>query len=133
MTERALPLPYLLVLFLVLALLNPVAGLVVGDPFTDPSVAELLVLPAVLVVFAAFGHFLRSRRGDAGVVDERDVRNVDRALEVTGIVLLAGILAVYVRSAVTDGVVPGEVGYLAAAGVGTVVLALAGTELHQRL
>lgn len=130
---RVLPLKYNLLLFLALALLYPVAGFLVGDPFTEPSVVNLIALPLVLVVFGNIGYYLQSDRDDTGVVDERDVQNIDLAFAGTGAVLLVSIVAIYVRSAVTSGAVPAELDYLALVGVATIVIVLGGSELYQRI
>lgn len=130
---RVLPLKYNLLLFVALALLYPVAGFLVGEPFTEPTITELLVLPLVIVVFGNLGYYFRSRRADSGVVDERDVRNIDLAFAGTGAVLLVSIVAIYARSALTAGTVPAELDYLALVGVATIVIVLGGSELYQRI
>ncbi|WP_084569088.1 hypothetical protein [Halostagnicola larsenii] len=128
-----MPRKYNLLLFLVTALLYPIAGLLLGEPFANPTIADLAVTPAVILLFANFGYIVQSRYGESGVVDERDVQNIDLALAVTGVVLLISILAMYVGHAVTNDVTPAEVDYLALAAVGTIFVVLGGTEVYQRL
>lgn len=133
MMASRLPAKYNLLLFLVASLLYPVVGVVVGEPFADPGVAELLVVPIGLVLFANLGHAARENRGGAGVVDERDVRNIDLAFVVTAVALLGSMLVIYVRYAIAGGAVPVEVDYLALIGVAAVFAVLGGTELYQRV
>lgn len=128
-----MPRKYNLLLFLVTALLYPIAGLLLGEPFANPTIADLAVTPAVILLFANFGYIVQSRHGESGVVDERDVQNIDLALAATGVVLLISILTIYVGHAVINEVTPPEVDYLALAAVGTIFVVLAGTEVYQRL
>lgn len=128
-----LPAKYNLLLFLGLALLYPAAGVLVGEPFTEPTIVDVVGTPAVLLLFGNIGFYLQSRRNDSGVVDERDVRNIDFALAGTGVVVLVSIIAIYLGYARTNDAVPVEIDYLALVGVVTMFVLLAGTELYQRL
>ncbi|ELZ07155.1 hypothetical protein C479_15267 [Halovivax asiaticus JCM 14624] len=130
---RILPLKYNLLLFVVTSLLYPIIGLLLGEPFANPTIADLTVLPAVLLLFANLGYLAQSRRAESGVVDERDMQNIDLALAGTGIVLLVSILTMYVGYAATDTGTPTEIDYLALAAVGTIFAVLGGTEVYQRL
>ncbi|ELY97968.1 hypothetical protein [Natrialba asiatica] len=128
-----LPATYNLVLFLVSALLYPVLGLLIGEPFTEPTIVELTVVPAVIVLGGNVAYAIRAERGDSGVVDERDLRNIHTALAGAGIVLLGSLVAVYVGYATATRTAPAAVNYLAVAGVATIFAILGGTELQQRL
>ncbi|PLK20221.1 hypothetical protein [Natronobacterium gregoryi] len=128
-----LPRKYNLLLLLVTSLLYPIAGLLLGEPFTNPTIADLVVTPAVILLFANLGYIVQSQHGESGVVDERDVQNIDLALSVTGVVLLISILVIYIGHAVINEVTPAEVDYLALAAVGTIFVVLGGTEIYHRL
>ncbi len=128
-----LPAKYNFLLFIVPALVYPIAGLLVGEPFTDPTAADLVLLPAVMVLTSNIGYAFKSQHEKSGVVDERDTRNIDLALTVTGMVLLVSITVIYIGYAATSDIVPTEMDYLATAGVVTIFLVLGGTEAYQRL
>lgn len=128
-----LPLQYNVLLFLVPSLVVPALEAATGNAPADPSLGALLVTPIVFVVIFNVGYYGRSRRGVGGIVDERDVRNLDLALTVAGAVLLASIVGLYGWYATTDATVPREVDGLAAVGVATVLLVLAATEIRQRI
>ncbi|AKU08147.1 MULTISPECIES: hypothetical protein [Haloferax] len=130
--SRWLPPTYSFLLFVVPALL-----LAVVPPFfsagTSPSVGELVVVPAVITVFANVGYVVRGESPSDNVVDERDVRNIDRALSTTGGVMLASLVGLFASYALSTQQVPSAVTFLAVAGLGTVFCVLGATELRQRV
>ncbi|QCS44367.1 hypothetical protein FEJ81_17070 [Natrinema versiforme] len=128
-----LPLQYNVLLFLVPALIIPAFEVATGTAPADPSLGDLLVSPMILVVLFNVGYYGRTRRGSGGIVDERDVRNLDLALAVVGVVLLVSMVGLYGWYAVSDATVPREVDGLAAVGIVTVLLVLGATEIRQRI
>ncbi|MDG5821860.1 hypothetical protein [Natronococcus sp. A-GB7] len=128
-----LPLKYNLLLFLASALLLPVLGMIIGSPFANPTVTGLLVIPAAVVLGGNLGYYVQTQKGTSGVVDERDVQNIDLAFTGTGITLLVSIVVIYTGYAATDSVAPTELDYLALIAIMTVFVILGGTEIHQRL
>lgn len=128
-----LPLQYNLLLVLVPALIVPAFEFVTGSSPADPSIADLVVASTTGIVIFNVGYYGRTRRGVGGIVDERDVRNLDLALAVAGAVFLGSIVGLYGWYATTDATVPREVDGLAAVGVATVLLVLAATEIRQRI
>ncbi|ELY87977.1 hypothetical protein [Natrialba taiwanensis] len=131
--RRWLPATYNVLLFLVPALLYPIMGRFIGEPFTEPTIMELTVVPAAIVLGGNVAYAIRTEHGDSGVVDERDLRNIRTALAGAGIVLLGSLVAVYVGYATATRAAPAAVDYLAVAGVATIFAILGGTELQQRL
>ncbi|WP_202979388.1 hypothetical protein [Natrinema versiforme] len=132
-TGSLLPLQYNVLLFLVPALIIPAFEVATGTAPADPSLGDLLVSPMILVVLFNVGYYGRTRRGSGGIVDERDVRNLDLALAVVGVVLLVSMVGLYGWYAVSDATVPREVDGLAAVGIVTVLLVLGATEIRQRI
>lgn len=132
-TGRFLPLQYTLLVFLIPALILPAFEVVTGGSPADPSLGELLVHPTVFVVIFNLAYYGRTRRGAGGVVDERDVRNINLALIATGVVLLGSIVGLYGWYAVDGATVPREIDVLAAIAVGTVLAVLGATEIRQRI
>ncbi|ELZ06644.1 hypothetical protein [Natrialba aegyptia] len=130
---RWLPATYNVLLFLVPALLYPIMGVFIGEPFTEPTIVELTVVPAAIVLGGNVAYAVRTEHGDSGVVDERDLRNIHTALAGAGIVLLGSLVAVYVGYATATRAAPAAVDYIALAGVATIFAILGGTELQQRL
>ncbi|NUB90637.1 hypothetical protein HTZ84_14680 [Haloterrigena sp. SYSU A558-1] len=128
-----LPLQYNVLLFLVPSLVIPAFEVATGTAPADPSLGDLLVSPVILLVLFNVGYYGRTRRGAGGVVDERDVRNLDLALAVVGVVLLGSMVGLYGWYAVSDATVPREVDGLAAVGVVTVLFVLGATEIRQRI
>lgn len=132
-TGSFLPLQYSLLLFLIPALAGPALEVVIGSVPADPSLGSLLIHPTVFVVIFNGVYYGRTRRGAGGVVDERDVRNLDLSLVVTGAVLLGSIVGLYGWYAISGGTVPREVDVLAAIAVVTVLTVLGATEIRQRI
>lgn len=132
-TGSLLPLQYNVLLFLVPSLVIPAFEVATGTAPADPSLGDLLVSPMILLVLFNVGYYGRTRRGAGGVVDERDVRNLDLALAVVGVVLLGSMVGLYGWYAVSDATVPREVDGLAAVGVVTVLFVLGATEIRQRI
>ncbi|WP_206537274.1 hypothetical protein, partial [Haloarcula marismortui] len=120
-------------LFVVPALLSAVVSSPFSVPEPPPSVGELVVVPAVIAVFANVGYAVRSGSSSDSVVDERDVRNIDRALSTTGGVMLASLVGVFASYALSTRPVPSAVTFLAVAGLGTMFCVLGATEFRQRV
>ncbi|MBC9987787.1 hypothetical protein E4P24_15615 [Haloferax sp. AS1] len=130
--SRWLPPTYSFLLFVVPALLSAAVSPFLGaEP--SPSVGELVVVPAVIAVFANVGYAVRSGSSSDSVVDERDVRNIDRALSTTGGVMLASLVGVFASYALSTRPVPSAVTFLAVAGLGTMFCVLGATEFRQRV
>ena len=129
---RWLPPTYSFLLFIVPALLLAVVPPLLGAGDLA-SVGELVVVPAVITAFANVGYAVRGGSSPGDVVDERDVRNIGRALSATGSVVLVSLVGLFVWYALKTQQVPSAVAFLAAASLGTVFCVLGATELRQRV